>query len=67
MTDAALLEIVRRLPPGKAQELYDFARFLAQSCPDPETPSTAETIEGFASEDEMINYINDIGKLVYAD
>jgi hypothetical protein len=67
MTDATLLEIVRQLPPDKVQELYDFACFLAQSCPDSESLSHSGVIEGFVSEDEMIDYINDIGKLVYAD
>jgi hypothetical protein len=66
MTDSALLELVKRLPPTKAQELYDFARFLAQSCPATEASNSTEKLEGFNSEDEMIDYINDVGRLVYA-
>jgi hypothetical protein len=66
MTDAALLELVKRLPPTKAQELYDFARFLAQSCPAAEVSYSTDKLEGFNSEDEMVDYINDVGRLIYA-
>ncbi|MDR0501207.1 MAG: DUF2281 domain-containing protein [Coriobacteriales bacterium] len=64
MSDAALLEIIRRLPPEKAQEIYDFATFLYNAYR-VELPES-EKIDGFASEDEMISYINDIGRIVYA-
>jgi hypothetical protein len=63
MSDAMLLEIIRRLPPEKAQEIYDFASFLDQTYPAAATPNK---LEGFGSEDEMLDYINDIGRKVYA-
>jgi len=67
MTEAMLMEVVKRLPPNKVQEVYDFARFLAEPQAAPKPSTDNGRIAGFESEGEMIDYINDIGKLVYAD
>ena len=66
MTESMLLEIIRKLPPQKVQEVYDFASFLAQISND-DISDRPEAIEGFSSEDEMLSFINDIGKTVYAN
>jgi hypothetical protein len=62
MTDVALLEMVRRVPAAKRQELYDFARFLVETYAE-----DRGGIEPFGSEDEMIAFIADVGQSVYAD
>jgi hypothetical protein len=67
MTDAALLDIVKRLPPDKAQELYDFALFLAQSVAAGDGAVATDKIAAFESETEMVDYINDVGRYAYAD
>ena len=64
MTEMALLDMARQIPPSRRQELYDFARFLVEQYAH---TSEKERIAAFESEDEMINFINDIGKQVYAD
>ena len=64
MTDTALLDIVRKIPQFKKQELYDFANFLVEKYAD---SCTKERIAAFESEDEMIDFINDIGRQAYAD
>jgi hypothetical protein len=67
MTDAVLLDIVKRLPPDKAQELYDFALFLAQSVAAGDDAVATDRIAAFESETEMVDYINDVGRYAYAD
>ena len=64
MTETALLEMARQIPQNRRQELYDFACFLVEKYAD--VPST-ERIAAFETEDEMIDFINDVGKQVYAD
>jgi hypothetical protein len=63
MTETALLDMVRQVPQYKRQELYDFARFLVEKYTN---TRGEERIAAFESEDEMIDFINDIGKQVYA-
>ena len=64
MTETTLLAMARQVPQNKRQELYDFARFLVEKYA---TAHSAERIAAFESEDEMIDFINDIGRQVYAD
>jgi hypothetical protein len=64
MTETALLDIVKRVPTAKRQELYDFARFLID---DHSRSRSHDRIAAFESEDEMIDFINDVGKAIYAD
>jgi hypothetical protein len=64
MTEMALLDMVRKIPQHKRQELYDFAHFLVEKYTN---THSEERITAFESEDEMIDFINDIGKQVYAD
>jgi hypothetical protein len=64
MTEAALLEMVRKVLLSRRQELYDFARFLVDTYGDVKSD---EKIGAFESEDEMLDFINDIGGAVYAD
>jgi hypothetical protein len=65
MTETALLDMVRQIPQSRQQELYDFARFLVEQYG---YTSKRERIAAFESEEEMIDFINDVGKqLVYAD
>jgi len=66
MTESMLLEIIRKLPPKRVQEVYDFASFLAQKA-DEDFSGRSDRIEGFSSESEMIDFINDIGTTVYAN
>jgi hypothetical protein len=63
MTEAALLNMIDKVPPSKRQELYDFARFLVDNYA---TAHDRERIESFESENEMVDFINDIGTTVYA-
>ncbi|MCL1798243.1 MAG: DUF2281 domain-containing protein [Eggerthellaceae bacterium] len=67
MTESQLLEVVRQLPPNKAQEVYDFALFLSSAAGRSIQRAPNKRIEGFSSEAEMLDYANDIGKIVYAD
>jgi len=67
MTEDKLLEVVKRLPPNKAQEVYDFALFLDVSNRKSSQVSPNTRLESFVSEDEMIDYIKDVGRLIYAD
>ena len=64
MTEIALLDIARQIPQSKRHELYNFARFLAEQYAN--IPKD-EHITAFESENEMIDFINDVGKVVYAD
>jgi hypothetical protein len=64
MTETALLDVARQIPQSKRQELYDFAYFLFEKYA--KVPNR-ERIAAFESEDEMIDFINDIGKQVYED
>jgi len=64
MTEMALLDMARKVPQYKRQELYDFARFLVEKYVD---TRDEERIAAFESEDEMIDFINDVGKHVYAN
>ena len=64
MTETALLDMVRHIPQHKRQELYDFARFLAEKYTNEQSE---ERIAAFESEDEMIDFITDVGGQVYAD
>ena len=64
MTEAALLDLARQIPQTKRHELYNFARFLVEQYAN--TPGE-ERIAGFESEDEMIDFINDVGKQVYVN
>ena len=60
----AFLDITRQIPPSKQQELYDFASFLAEKYANVQSK---ERIAAFESEEEMINFINEVGMQVYAD
>jgi hypothetical protein len=62
MTDMALLDMIERVPVSKRQELYDFAHFLADRY---SAPAKSNRIEAFETEDEMVGFINDVGKTVY--
>jgi len=64
MTETALLNMVKRVPPSKKQELYVFARFLVDNYA---AAQSGNRIAAFESEDEMIDFINDVGKVVYVD
>jgi len=64
MTEMALLDMARQIPQSRQQELYNFARFLVEQYAN---TSKEERITAFESEDEMIDYINDVGRQVYAD
>jgi hypothetical protein len=64
MTEATLLKIIHEIPASKRQELYDFTRFLADNY---SSADGRERIAAFESENEMIDFINDIGKSVYVD
>ena len=64
MTETALLDIVRQVPQSRRQELYNFANFLVEK---KANINNEERIAAFESEDEMVDFINDIGKQVYAD
>jgi len=64
MTEMALLDIARQVPLNKRQELYDFACFLVEKYVN---SHDEKRIAAFESEDEMIDFINDVGKQVYAD
>jgi hypothetical protein len=64
MTEIALLNIIKKVPPSKTQELYDFARFLVDNY---STAQQENRIAAFESEDEMIDFINDVGRTIYAD
>ena len=64
MTETTLLEMARQVPQNKRQELYDFARFLVEKYTE---THGIDRIEAFETEDEMIDFINDIGKHAYAD
>jgi len=64
MTEMALLEMTRQIPQSRQQELYNFARFLVEQYAD--NPQK-ERIAAFESEDEMIDFINNVGSQVYAD
>ena len=64
MTEMALLDMVRQIPRHKRQELYDFARFLTEKYTNEQRE---ERIAAFESEDEMIDFITDVGGQVYAD
>jgi len=64
MTEMVLLDMARQVPQYKRQELYDFARFLVEKYVDTHGENR---IAAFESEDEMIDFINDVGKQVYAD
>ena len=64
MTEMALLDMARQIPQSKRQELYDFAHFLVEKYANIQS---GERIAAFESEGEMIDFINDIGKQVYAD
>jgi hypothetical protein len=63
MTEMTLLDMARQVPQYKRQELYDFACFLVEKYAD---AHSAERIAAFESEDEMIDFINDVGSQVYA-
>jgi hypothetical protein len=63
MTEMALLDVVRHIPEHKRQELYDFAHFLAEKYTNVQSE---ERIAAFESEDEMIDFITDIGRQVAA-
>jgi len=64
MTEMALLDITRQLPQARRQELYNFARFLVEQY---KNNPNEERIAAFESENEMIDFINDVGKQVYAN
>jgi hypothetical protein len=64
MTETALLDMARQIPQSRRQELYNFARFLVEQYAN---TSKEERIAAFESEDEMIDFINDVGRQVYAD
>jgi len=64
MTETILLDMARQVPQSKRQELYDFAYFLVTKYANVQEE---ERISAFESENEMIDFINDVGKLVYAD
>ena len=56
------MDMVRHIPQNKRQELYDFAHFLAEKYTNVQSE---ERIAAFESEDEMIDFITDIGGQVY--
>jgi hypothetical protein len=58
MTETALLDMGRQIPPNKRQELYDFARFLMEKYT---YMQSGERIAAFESEDEMIDFIRTEG------
>jgi hypothetical protein len=62
MTETALLNMIKKVPRAKQQELYDFARFLADNYSAPQ-----HGIAPFESEDEVLDFINDVGKAIYVD
>jgi hypothetical protein len=64
MTEMALLDMARKIPQSRRQELYNYARFLVEQYAD---VSDEERIAAFATENEMIDFINDVGRQVYAD
>ena len=64
MTERALLDIARQVPQYKRQELYDFARFLVEKYAN---THNEERIAAFDSEDEMIDFINDVGMHICED
>ena len=64
MTEMTLLDMARQVPQHKRQELYDFARFLVEKYTD---MHGTERIAAFESEDEMIDFINDVGRQIYAN
>ncbi|MDR1785915.1 MAG: DUF2281 domain-containing protein [Spirochaetaceae bacterium] len=64
MTETALLNMARQIPQTKRQELYDFAYFLVEKYANAQSK---KRIAAFESEDEMVDFINDVGKQVYAD
>jgi len=64
MTETALLDMARQIPQSRRQELYDFARFLVEQYAN---TSQKERIAAFESEDEMIDFINNVGKQVCED
>jgi hypothetical protein len=64
MTETALLDMVRQVPQYKRQELYDFAYFLVEKYADEHSENR---IAAFESENEMIDFINDVGRQIYAD
>jgi len=66
MPEMALLDKARQLPQARWQELYDFACFLVEKYANVPIPRE-ERIAAFESEDEMIDFINDIGRQVYVD
>jgi hypothetical protein len=63
MTEMTLLDMARQVPQYKRQELYDFACFLVEKYAD---MHSGERIAAFESEDEMIDFINDVGSQIYA-
>ena len=67
MTEAALLEIIKRLPSEKAQEVYDFALFLDDVNRRSNQLSKEGRLEGFSSENEMVDFIDEVGQFIYAD
>jgi hypothetical protein len=67
MTESMLLEVIKELPPDKVQEVYDFARFLAQSRSNDAADNSHGRIAAFESEDEMLDFVNYVGKSVYAN
>ena len=60
----ALLDLARQIPQSRRQELYDFASFLVEKYANEHSD---ERIAAFESEDEMLDFINDIGRKIYAD
>ena len=64
MTETVLLDMARQVPQSKRQELYDFAYFLVTKY---SNIHDEERIAPFESENEMLDFINDVGRLVYAD
>ena len=62
MTETALLDMVRQIPPYKQEELYDFARFLVER-----HGQSAERIAAFESEEEMLEFIDDTGRCAFED
>jgi hypothetical protein len=64
MTEMTLLDMVRQVPQHKRQELYDFARFLVEKYA---IAHSEDRIAAFESEDEMIDFINNVGRQLYAD
>jgi hypothetical protein len=64
MTEMTLLDMARQVPQYKRQELYDFARFLVEKYAN---EYSTERIAAFESENEMIDFINNVGSKYYAD